>query len=120
MNDTRKKWTYWGVYFILIVGGAVMSVFKILLIMNTAVFLLGLMWVWNGFSLLLKVNPYYAQQYGRKSQLGVAAAFCVLGVVWIGISFTALSNRALPMIFVSVPFIIILILIRICNKGMRN
>lgn len=122
MNDKKKKWIYWGVYSILMAIGIVLSVFRILPVKNAVIFFFGLMWGWMGLSLLVKVNPYEIQKYGRKGQLGVEVAAIGLGVAWVVISCTELSQQALPMIYVSAPFIIIDTLIFLCNKrsGRKN
>lgn len=106
MSATTKKLIYWIGYLLLLAAGICLSASKILPICNTAIFLLGLYWLWNAITLYLHWNPAFAQKYPRRAQLGFAAASTGLGIVWIIISFFALSNEALPMILVSLPFVI--------------
>lgn len=103
--DMRKKIVYWCIYFILLIGGMVVS-FKVLLLENTTIFLLGLIWIWTGTSLILKQNPYYGQKYSRKYQILLSISAIGLGIVWSIISFISLSNETVPMIFVSLPFVL--------------
>ena len=48
--------------------------------------------------------PVFAAKDPQRAQLGYAAASAGLGIAWIIISFFALSNEALPMLLVSLPF----------------
>ncbi len=106
MSATAKKFIYWIGYLLLLAVGIWLSASKILSISNTAIFLLGLYWIWNAITLYLRWNPAFAQKYPRRAQLGFAAASAGLGIAWVAISFFALSNEALPMILVSLPFVI--------------
>ena len=106
MSATTKKCIYWIGYLLLLAVGVWPSASRILPVCNTAIFLLGLYWLWNGITLYLRCNPASEQKYPRRAQLGFAAASAGLGITWIAISFFALSNEALPMILVSLPFVI--------------
>lgn len=106
MRDNTRKLIYWSVYGIFMAVGFVLSIFRILPVKNAVIFLLGLMWLWNGISLILKVNPQYAQIYERKDQLVISATTIGLGVSWSVLSCTSLSNQAMPVILVSVFFLI--------------
>ena len=106
MSATTKKLIYWIGYLLLLAVGVWLSASKILSICNTTIFLLGLYWLWNAITLYLGWNPAFAQKYPRRALLGFAAAFAGLGIAWIAISFFTLSNEALPMILVSLPFLI--------------
>ena len=106
ISATAKERIYWIGYLLLIAIGVWLSASKILPICNTLIFLLGLYWIWNAITLYLRWNPAFAQKYPRRAQLGFAAASVGLGIAWIAISFFPLSNEALPMILVSLPFVI--------------
>lgn len=101
-----KQCIYWIGYLLLLSAGIWLSAANILSVCNTLVFLLGLYWLWNSITLVLSCNPSFAQKYPRHTQFHFAVSAAGLGIVWIGISFFALSNRALPMLIVSLPFVI--------------
>ena len=68
MCDCTKKLIYWSIYAVFFIAALSISLFRIILINNTAVFMFGLIWVWNGVSVIIKINPYHAQKYERKHQ----------------------------------------------------
>ena len=47
-------------------------------------------------------NPLFAAKGPRRAQLGYATTSAGLGIAWIIISFFALSNEALPMLYKAV------------------
>ena len=108
MSDRPRlnPFLYWSVYLFLMLIGILLRRYHILPIKNTSIFLLGLMWIWTGLSLFGSINPYFAQKYGRKQQLVFAAASVGLGVAWSIVSLSPLSNQALPMAIISLPFLI--------------
>lgn len=116
MNEKMKKLIYLGIYLFSICVGAVISVYKILPVKNTAVLLLGFTVIWTGIAFGLDLTPYHAQKYSRKSQWAVSASAIGLGAVWSVISCTSWANQALPMICVSVPFLLIDFVIWLYNK----
>lgn len=75
-----KKLIYWCIYMLLMFTGIGLRWYYILPIKNTAIFLFGFMWTWTGLSLLVKINPYFAQEYKRRHQLVFAATTMGLGV----------------------------------------
>ncbi len=68
--------------------------------------LTGIYWLWNAITLYLRCNPVFAAKDPRRAQLDYAAASAGLGIAWIIISFFTLSNEALPMLLVSLPFVV--------------
>ena len=68
--------------------------------------LFGIYWLWNAITLYLRRNPVFAAKDPRRAQLDYAAASAGLGIAWIIISFFPLSNEALPMLLVSLPFVV--------------
>jgi len=56
--------------------------------------------------LYLRWNPVFAEKDPRRAQLDYAAASAGLGIAWIIISFFVLSNEALPMLLISLPFVV--------------
>ena len=111
MQDNTKNLIYWSVYGILMAVGIVLSIFHILPVKNTTVLLLGLMWIWAGVSVILKVNTHYAQKYERKQQLVFSASNIGMGVAWSILSCTSLSGQAISVILISAPFLIPIFLI---------
>lgn len=111
MRYNTKKLIYWTVYGIFLAVGIVLSIFCVLPVKNTTTLLFGLMWFWMGVSLILKVNPHYAQKYERKDQLVISVTTIGLGVVWSVLSCTSLSDQAIPLILICVPFLIPMFLI---------
>lgn len=101
-----KKLIYWSIYTLLMLSGIVLKTANVLPIKATTIFLFGLMWIWTGVSLACGLNPYYAQNYARNSQLVFAVTSLGLGVTWFIISLTDLSAQAIPMILVSTPFLV--------------
>lgn len=101
-----KRYLYWVVYILLLLAGMGISYFDILPIVTTSIFLLGLFWIWTGISLIMQMNPHYAQQYCRREQFIFSATSIGLGVSWTIISCTEYSNQVLPMIIVSLPFLL--------------
>ena len=97
MSTKAKKLIYWIGYLLLAAVGLWLSAARILPICNTTIFLFGIYWLWN---------PVFAAKDPRRAQLGYAAASAGLGISWIIISFFALSNEALPMLLVSLPFVV--------------
>lgn len=57
-------------------------------------------------TLYLRWNSVFAAKAPRHAQLDYAAASAGLGIAWIIISFFPLSNEALPMLLVSLPFVV--------------
>lgn len=112
MSENIKRLLYWGVYIFLLLVGMAIRWFDILPIVTTSIFLLGLYWMWTGISLLIRINPHYAQKHDRKTQLVFSAASISLGIVWVVMSFSTYSSRAFPMLVVSVPFLIPILFIR--------
>ncbi len=107
MTDRKKKVIYWLGYLTLIVIGIVAKVKGLLPIVNTTIFLFGLMWVWVGVTVLCKINPHYAQKHARKWQIAYAVGDLGLGVSWVALSLTEFSQRGLPVALVSLPFIVL-------------
>lgn len=103
----EKKIIYWSVYIILLIGGMGLSLFEVFLLENTVIFLFGLMWIWIGISLILKVNPYFGQKYKRKYQILFSVTVIGLGIAWDIVSLMPLSKEGIPMIFVSMLFLIL-------------
>ena len=68
--------------------------------------LFGIYWLWNALTLYFRWNPVFAAKDPRRAQLDYAAASAGLGIAWIIISFFPLSNEALPMLLVSLPFVV--------------
>ena len=106
MSTKAKKLIYWIGYLLLAAMGLWLSAARILPICNTTIFLFGIYWLWNAITLYLRWNPVFAAKDPRRAQLGYAAASAGLGIAWIIISFFALSNEALPMLLVSLPFVV--------------
>jgi hypothetical protein len=107
MSGSMKKPIYWVIYMVLFIGGLALSRFRVLPVVNTTIFLFGFMWIWNGVSLLLCVNPYYGQKYGRTAQIVFSLADIGLGITWFILSQTQLSQQGLPVLLVSFPFVAI-------------
>ena len=68
--------------------------------------LFGIYRLWNAITLYFRWNPVFAAKDPRRAQLDYAAASAGLGIAWIIISFFPLSNEALPMLLVSLPFVV--------------
>lgn len=107
MRDRRKKLIYWSVHLILLAGGIAVSIFRILPLQNSTIFLLGSFWVWTGLSAILNVNPMYAQQYDRRHQLLQAASSVGMGIAWVVLACFPGSKQALPVLLASTPFILL-------------
>ena len=106
MKCIVKKVIYWCVYVILLLSGICIKISNIIPVKNTTIFLFGLMWIWTGLSLICRINPYYAQKYERRYQFLFAVFSVGIGISWNIISLTYLSNQAIPMILISMPFLI--------------
>ena len=90
----------------LTVGGAAASIFRVLPIENTTVFLLGLFWVWNGVFALLGI-PYPMTKAACMAERRIwGASGLAMGAVWIGMSLTPLADQLWPMAAASVPFLL--------------
>lgn len=96
---------YWVGYAGLVLIGVVVSWFQILPVNNTVVLMLGIMQFWDGLTLLLKLNDHLGKKYNRASQEIISYLSMGLGAVWCSISLTPLSNRFVPMVLVSAPFV---------------
>lgn len=116
VSNATKKAIYISIYILLILGGIALKLTNSLPIKTTAIFLLGLGWIWIGISLACGLNPYYAQKYARNSQLVFAITSLGLGVAWSIISCTDLSTKAIPMILVSTPFVISVLIMVLRSK----
>lgn len=105
MTDRKKKVIYWVGYLMLMALGVVVRMKGLLPIVNTTIFLFGLMWIWVGITVLCKSNPHFAQKHARKWQIVYALSSLGLGVAWVILSMTVSSQRGLPVAMVSLPFI---------------
>jgi len=102
-----KKWGYWVGAAVLFVGGFCLSWSRLLPIQNTYTFVMGLHWLWNSAALLLG-HPAVDRGHPRTCQLIYSAVFLATGAVWVWISMTELCDRMLPMLAVTIPFLLIL------------
>lgn len=106
MKDSVRKVIYWSVYIVLLLGGLYLKIKNAISVENTTIFLFGLMWIWMSVSLLFQINPYYTQKYERKHQVLFAISSLGMGISWSIVSLTQFSNQAMPMILISIPFLI--------------
>lgn len=102
----RNHVIYWGVYALLLPGGMAVSGLRVLPVANTAVFLLGLYWLWHGLSRILRLDPYENRRYTRRADAALSLLAMGLGLAWAAIALTPYSLRGLPMAAVSLPFLI--------------
>lgn len=103
----------------LTVGGAAASIFRVLPIENTTVFLLGLFWVWNGVFALLGI-PYPMTKTVCMAERRVwGTSGLTMGAVWTGMALTPLADQFWPMAAASTPFILVDILAKVYFKGKR-
>lgn len=103
-----KRWVYWvGLAAILAIEFYLMAN-KILVIHSGALFSLGGFWLWRGIAAgLLKVEGIYKiEQFTRKREKIMAVLDFCMGLSWIAISLTEASTQLVPILLVSVPFII--------------
>ena len=111
----RETALYWLIYLLLVALSASAIMEGVLMVRNTTILLFGLLWLWTGVAALVGLNPPLLRLPTLRT---LRALLCVaLGAVWIGMSLTALSNQALPMVAVSAPFAIALIVLRMRDKG---
>lgn len=102
-----KRIIYWIGYAVILLTGIYLSTNRIVPIQTPLIFLLGLVWIWTGCTIIFKTNPYYAQKYMRKHQIIMAVTSLGMGISWVIISLTPLSKQGIPMIIVSIPFVLI-------------
>ena len=114
--SNAKKVIYWSIYILLLFSGIALKMMNLLPIKATVIFLFGLMWIWTGVSLACRLNPYYAQNCARNSQLVFAVTSIGLGMAWLIISLTDLSSQAIPMILISTPFLVPDLIMFLRNK----
>ncbi len=107
MEMKGKQLIYWIGYSVILIIGIYLSANKIVPVQTASIFLLGLIWIWMGCTVIFKTNPYYAQKYVRKHQMLMALSSLGLGVSWVLLSLTPYSKRGIPVALVSVPFIFI-------------
>ena len=118
--SAMKNIIYWSVYIFLIGVGIVFSVNEVLPIHNTMIFLLGVMCFWTGVSIIIGVHTFYAQKYIRKYQMMIAVIITILGISWMAISCTALCDEAIPMLLVSLPFLLSLAVVAHLHKYSKS
>ena len=113
----RETALYWLIYLLLVALSASAIMEGVLMVQNTTIILFGLLWLWTGVAALVGLNPPLLRLPTLRT-LRLCALLCVaLGAVWIGMSLTALSNQALPMVAVSAPFAVALIVLMMRDKG---
>lgn len=117
MKRRIKILLFFGIAGILLAVGTILSIFQILPIKSTSVFLMGITMLWTGVSLILKINIDLVEKYTRKIQWWLSATYTGLGIAWIVISCTPQSLSALPMIYVSTPFVLAAIFIGLRYKN---
>ena len=103
-----KRWVYWvGLAFVLAIEFYLMAN-KIIAIHSGALFALGGFWLWRGIAVgLLKIEGIYAMvQFTRKRELIMSVLDFCMGVSWIAISLTEASTQLIPVLLVSLPFIV--------------
>ena len=103
-----KRWVYWGGLAAILAIEFYLMANKILVIHSGALFSLGGFWLWRGISAgLLKVEGIYKiEQFTRKREMIMAVLDFCMGLSWIAISLTEASTQLVPILLVSVPFII--------------
>ena len=115
-----KKAIYWLGYAILLISGTAISLNRLLPVYNTYIFLMGMVWCWNGFMMVLNLTEYgkaYSRSESCKRIHGVI--FLAMGGAWIPLSLTAAADRALPVLLCSAPFLALLVLTAGLDKKKR-
>ena len=81
---------------------------------DLTIYFLGVVWLWNGIALLLGWDPYFARKFSPQKQefyaqrrVPLAISRAGLGVIWMVMAYSRLSMRALPMLLVSLPTLVV-------------
>jgi hypothetical protein len=99
------KRIYWFGYAAAVCAGFAICFTHLLPVKSGGMFFLGILWVWRGVSLALRLNPDYAQGLERKDQRILAGLDTGMGWAWIFLSLTHLSEGIIPITLVSLPFL---------------
>ena len=102
----NKKVLYYGVSIDLVILGAALSIAGVLPVENIAEFLLGLVWIWHGIALLMKLDTPRGGRYSRKIQIGLGICDIVLGALWVPMSLMKFSAQAWPLLVTAGPVLI--------------
>ena len=102
----KKNVLYYGVSITLVILGAALSITGILPVENNTAFLLGLLWIWQGIALLMKLDTPRGGKYTRKIQIGLGICDIVLGTLWVPMALMKFSNEAWPLLITAGPVLI--------------
>ena len=101
-----KKMIYWIGIAVVLAVGVLLAMKEVLPICNAVPFLMGLLFVWIGLMALLQVNDFWTRGDSRLVEILSAVIFMCFGAAYVVLSFFEASNEGLPVLLVSVPFII--------------
>ena len=102
----KKKVIYWGGLIILFAVGALVSFHQLLPIYGTVPFLMGLLFIWIGLMALLKVNQYWTREDTRLCEVLSSVVYMGFGAAYVLLSMSPRANEGLPVLIVSIPFIL--------------
>ena len=101
-----KKLIYWIGYGCFVYFGFYATLKQILPVKSGSMFLLGLLWIWRSIALSSKIETHYAQKFSRRDQIILSVVDGCMGLSWVSLSLTEHSKQLLPILLVSLPFLI--------------
>lgn len=101
-----KRTIYWCGIVVLAVVGALVSFHQLLPICNPVPFVMGLLFVWIGLMAILKINNYWTKEDDRNTEVLSSVVFMGFGAAYILLSMFPQANEGMPILLVSIPFII--------------
>lgn len=107
MGIKEKKKIFWSGYAVFLFLALYISIGEILPVKNTTIFLLGSMWIWNGIAVFLDANMLFLRPFVPGVRLLFSASILLLGVAWCIAACTSLANRGIPMLLLSLPFLMV-------------
>lgn len=101
-----KKWIYWIGYGCFVCAAFYVILKDILTVKSGGMFLFGVIWIWRSIALSLKIETSYAQKFSRRDQIILSVIDSCMGFSWVALSLTEYSQKLLPILLVSAPFIV--------------
>lgn len=102
-----KQILYWTGYLILLAAGMALSYYRLLPVRNTLIFLFSILWVWNGLSGLLGLNPQIKTD-DRRYRLIYCLAVAGMGLAWFPLSMLPQSHQARYVFLAAAPFLTVI------------
>lgn len=120
MGIKEKKKIFWSGYAVFLLLGMYISAAELLPVKNTMIFLFGSIWIWNGITVFLDANMLFLRPFVPGVGLLFSASILLLGVTWCIAACTSIANRGIPMLLLSLPFLIVAFFCWRFNKKIQS